>query len=227
MKKIIYTLILLLAPSALYAVEMPVGTVGVSEATYAHITTATCTYEEYGGCDDVIESLDGKIISRVDANGELYQVQVGDGAAGPVLRYIPDGFYRVGKKVYHANSGLLVRIKRGSAYKTLRRVARSSVAVGVSNADLGYLINPEHACDGNESCAAYWLNRVSELEGSILLDVDTANVFYVKNNPNSGMLMPVSKKVGKKSLFRYMQKNAEVIQSAVIDDMTALTGFTK
>lgn len=200
-------------------IDFPTGAIGVSEQTYQELQDAYCTYDY---CDPLVERLHGKVIVRMHHHGEMYLVDRNDGV--PRLRsYLPDGFYKAGKRHYYISNGFRIRLKKGSAYATILKHAQdgSVVITPVSAYDFQGMIN---TCEdyseiyGGDSSIYQECVVQSEvgaqvqerLQGRIILTVEgTGQMYYV---PYSGLSTPypvvLDKKVDQKPFFSFVKDNA-------------------
>ncbi len=201
------------------SVDFPPDAIGVSEEQFQAIKDATCSYDY---CDPLIEQLQGKVIFRAERHGQMYKVAEGDGVQ-KLRPFLPNGFYKAGKKYYYVANGFKIRLKKGSAYRTILQRAQdgSTMITPLSDYDFQGMVN---TCEdyselyGGTSDQYYECveqnevgQRVRErLQGTIVFGAQgTGQLYYL---PYIGTSTPypvvLDKKVDQKSFFAFVKDNA-------------------
>lgn len=209
---------LLCLPGLSHAAEvlnLPLGAVGLTEATYAELKDGHCYYPEYapddavqvsdgGYCDAIVARFYGQIVFRAEHFGEMYQINTGDGAP-TLMRYLLDGFYKANKKYFWVADNQRVRIKANNFYTRILLTAQAHPAsvVPISHDDFFAMLT---TCEGpyegipfdaaaHEECLA----RIEQgnalyyrLARQVVLDVqNTGALYYIPQNSGLGpQLLP-------------------------------------
>jgi hypothetical protein len=211
---------------------------GVTEETFDHLQTATCTYG--GNCDSLIQSLSRRIIMRIEDKGQMYWVNTTDGL--PRLnRYLPNGFYSDGNKYYLVSEGVRIRLKRGEAYQKLLTVARYqgkvSFVTPVSENDFSAMLSscesygPGNAATEELYKQCYAIQQkgkmiAERLEGKVIMRVGYGGqLLYVLPDTSDVSIQPLSVDMAPSSFFKYMQINAKAGHEGAVQDMIPFARF--
>lgn len=221
--------------------------VGITEDTFQQLQTSHCSYEQPAGmvstkrggyCDPLIAQLEDAIVMRVEAHGEQYWINTGDGL--PVVnRYLPNGMYTTGKKLYWVQGGFVQQLKKGRAFSTILRSSQwqDSVTTPISNADFDRMMrsceyygvdNPTTNPQYQACVLEYNQGQIThtQLQRSIVMKVQDAGMLYYI--PAGGDSNPVSinKRVlvngQRMSLYTYLKSQAIYTQQSIIDEMPKL-----
>ncbi len=166
-----------------FRLEPPVGTIGVTEASFLQIKQAHCSYDY---CDSFLMALSEQVIMRVEHGGALYKVHSGDGLPR-VTRYLPDGFYKTKHKYYWLNNGYRQEITEQSFWSTLMNVAQHPDGVRVTPVSYNDISILFQTCDGNDELQFLLCEQnlqqlraglVSKLRGKVLQNVEGDGELY-------------------------------------------------
>lgn len=226
-------------PAVSFAKEI----VGVTEATFQQLKDSGCSYEsqpgyvktDYGFCAPLIAQLKDSIVMRVEAHGEQYWINTSDGFP-LVNRYLPNGFYRSGKKLFWVQEGFKTQIRKKQAFSTILHKAQQmdGNVTAISNADFDRMLQScEYHGTGNPATDPQYTACVAEVEkgrathtklaGSIVMKVqDGGQLFYVPagDDTNPVNIAPrVQHDSSTISLYKYLWAISALAQKEAIDEM--------
>jgi hypothetical protein len=172
---------------------------------------------------------------RVEAHGEQYWINTSDGLP-LVNRYLPNGFYRSGKKLFWVQEGFRTQIRKREAFATILHKAQQmdGNVTPISNADFDRMLQScEYYGTGSPATDAVYqacLDDVAqgrtihtELAGSIVMKVqDAGQLFYVPagDDTNPMNIAPrVQHDSNTISLYKYLWTISALAQKEAIDAM--------
>lgn len=204
MKKIFLIAVItsVLAPTVLHAAEVlnvDRSAIGINETLYDQLSTAHCYMTDApmdaiavpGGakCDPVVARFADKVVFRAFHLGEMYRVNAADGAP-IVMRYLPDGFYKVDHKFYWVADNQRVRITKRNFYKRIVLTAQRNPdsVMPINNSDFGLFLVSCEAYNG-ASLDPVCLRKVEEgtmlqqrLARKIVMKIDDGSLWYIPQN---------------------------------------------
>lgn len=205
--------------------------VAVTEAQYAQLKTETCENPEGGYCiPDFLGSLAHRVVQRVESNDQLYWINTGDGADS-VLPYLPDGFYKTGKKklgtrkYWVVMDGVKRRIKKGNTYARVQQMLANQHGRGISETDFQSLLTSCEYYGGDmipyTECVAIY-NRgqelLEELAGTIVQRVEgDGSLHYIPTT--GGNAIELGRRVEGTSLFKFAKKKAQKVSAKKMKNM--------
>lgn len=203
-------------------ITIPDGVIGITEETYHELKNAQCNADV---CDAIIQEFAGKIVMRVEQNGELYRVNEGDGL--PVLtRYLPDGFYQAGQKYYWLNNGTKVELKKGKAFKKiLTRIQNGdSEITAISNDNFSKMLISCENYSGNPTDSNYMtcLEEYNigkalkeKLTRKIIILPETNGVLYYVY-PNNNGVVNLTKRINGVSFYKFIKNNSIAVNKQLM-----------
>lgn len=206
--------------------------IGITEATYQQLQEAHCYFEEEPNsvkttlgrnCDPLVAKLEHNIVMRVEAHGEQYWINTGDGL--PIVnRYLADGFYKAGKKHFLVTDGFRVRLQKGSAYQTVLSGVQSGDIrmTGISEEDFGTFYGigceepgTEHICDEQVQRRE---ELTEQLAGRIVMRAETdGSLWYL--DVESQEFVELSEEMDGQSFFSFVKSESTPVSKSVMKEV--------
>ncbi|MFC1598117.1 hypothetical protein ACFL2M_01130 [Patescibacteria group bacterium] len=207
--------------------NVPANAVGIDEALFEDLSSSHCTYEY--GCDPVIEYFKDSIVFRAQHFGELYWVNTEDGLP-TVNRYLPDGFYKAGKKYYYVSEGGRFRMRKGHAWNRMVEVAGGGAVVPVSEYDFTSMLTTCENYSGVADDPTYLAcvdkynhgqSLIRRLERKVIMRVEAnGELYYVKSGLTSAALViPIKKKMDDGYFHKFIRDNAVKVPSSLMGEL--------
>lgn len=215
-------------------VSFPPEAVGIDEETFQvleDINGKGCNPDTSGqtnSCPAIAKELNGDIVFRAEAQGEMYRFQfVGAPGAwdGLLERYLPDNFYKADGKYYWVANGYALEMKKGKAFKKfMRRIGQYEPSyTGVSEEDFSSMLTTCEYYGGDrapyDACVAKYERgqKIGErLQGKIVMRTQLdGSLYYVQ--PGGYQLFPIGtkKQIGQ-SLFSVIKQVAAEVSQEVM-----------
>lgn len=188
-----------LSHAATQAVTVPADAIGITEKTFTELQNATCDYHSEARCGTLIDQLAGSVVLRVEHAGEMYVVnQPYD--LPLIQRWIPDGLYTTGSRLYLVKNGYRIMLPSGKKLQRIMTVAKNGGAVGVSESDFLALMTTCESADMNDECHQRYNHGqelFEQLGGSMIMRTEHAGeLYYINpfNDPSPSAVYPLGEK---------------------------------